>query len=458
MAARQNLFRSLPRRLWRLAASRTLTAVLLSTLLLLLLGSLLLPQQPGGIDEAGRQTWEAVARQRYGERYDLYQQLGLFAIPRTPLFLALAAALLLNAMACTVDRLGALWRALTRRPAVRLPDAAYSSPDYQVEGINPRAARRALRRPLWRLWSVPGPPDHFYSATWRLAPLGTLLTHLGLFLFALSALLHGPLAWRERLRLDAGAAEPTALARRPWCSAAYAGWRVAERPGGRNLVEGRIRVAWAGGTQEGWLGPAAPLAAGGARFHLASHGLVLRVTAYPEDGGRPAEITPADDGPEGGGGERPALIHYPEGTTARSFEITFSPTWYVTVAPTPATLAGLRMEPLAVRVEQEGRLVFAGVVASDEYLELPGGKLLLHGERYLEVDAVYDPGAGPFLAGGFLLTLGSGMGLLVPSRRLWARREEDGTLRVRLGMDAEAARETAACLARRLERAGRGRR
>lgn len=456
MMARQNRPRSLPRRLWHLVTSRRLTAVLLIALLTLLLAALLLPQRPGDADAAGRQAWETAARERYGERYDLYDRLGLFTLPRTPLFLALAAALLLNTLACTVDRLAALWRALTRRPAVRLPDAAYGSPDWQAAGVELSTARRALRRPGWRLWSAPGPPDHFYSQRWRAAPLGTFLTHLGLFLFALAALLHSRAAWRERLRLDPGA-ESVALARLPGCRIAHAGWRVEEGAGGRARVEGHLRAAWAGGSREGWLGPAAPLPACGARLYLASHGLVLWVTAYPEGGGRPAAIVPTDGGAEGSAGERPAAIRFPEGATARSFEVAFSPTWYVTVVPTPATLAGVRTEPPIVRVEQGGRLVFEGAVAGG-VLELSGGRLAWEAGRYLEVDAVHDPGAGPFLAGGFLLALGNGMSLLAPARRLWARREEDGTLRVRLGMEAQAAGETAAWLARRLERLGRARR
>jgi len=268
--------RPLHQRLWSFLTSRKVTAVLLLLILLVLLLGLVLPQVPHDLDAAGQAAWWAAAHERYGLRLDFYQRLSLTDLFGSALFLALLAALLLNTLCCTLARLGRLWREATRRPVLRLPDAAHDAPDWQAEGISLQAARRALRRWGWRLHEQIGAPHYLYSERWRLAPLGTVLTHLGLFFFVLAALLHGVLATREPL-----------------------------------------------------------LAAG------ASAGLVL------------------------------------------------------------------------------------------------------------EIEAVYDPSVGPFVAGGLLLSIGASLSLFFPRRRLWARLDE-GRLQVRLGMEEPAAAEEIARLERRL--------
>lgn len=195
-----------PRRLWNLLTARRTAAVLLLALLLVLLLGLWLPQEPHDVDAAGRAAWWAAAHERYGPRLDLYQRLGLTDIPGSALFIGLAAALLVNALCCTAARLGRLWREATRRPAIALPDAAYAEPTWQAAGVTAEQARKALRRRGARLHETPGPPHLLYSEGWRLAPLGTLLTHLGLSLLVLAALLHVTLASRQELLVPAGSA------------------------------------------------------------------------------------------------------------------------------------------------------------------------------------------------------------------------------------------------------------
>jgi len=273
----------LHRRLWNLLTSRRVAAALALALLTVLLLGLALPQVPRDLDTAGREDWWAAARERYGARLELYRRLGLTDLFGSALFLVPAAALLLNTLCCTIARFGRLWREATRRPALRLPAPAYAEPDWQAEQVTPQQARRALRRWGYRLYEDPGPPRHLYSEAWRLAPLGTILTHLGLFFFVLAALLHGALAARQ-----------------------------------------------------------------------------------------------------------PLLV--------------------------PSSVPGMTVE----------------------------------------VEVVYDPGAGPFVAGGFLLAAGSALGLLFPRRRVWAQLEE-GRLQVRLGVEGPAAADEVARLERRLGRPPGGR-
>jgi len=273
--------RTFAHRTWALLTSRQLAVVLLLAALAILLLSLVLPQMPRDLDAAGQLAWWEAARERYGPRLDTYQHLGLVTLTTSPTFLAIVLALLLSTLACTVERLGRLWREARRAPALCLPEKAYTAVDWQAEGLAPDQARRALRRFGARLQETAGPPHYFYSANWRLAPLGTVLTHLGLFLLATAALLHGQLAWRQ------------------------------------------------------------------------------------------------------------------------------------------ARLVG----------------------------PLPGDPTML-----LEVEEVYDPGAGPFVAGGLLFALGSALSLLFPARQLWARLGEDGRLQVRFGMEEGAGAEERARLDWRLGR------
>lgn len=268
----------LSQRLWGFLTSRKVTAALLLALLVVLLLSLWLPQVPRDLDAASQAAWWAAARERYGPRLERYERLGLTDLFGSALFLGLLAALLLNTLCCTVGRLERLWREARRRPTLPLPEAAYAAPDWQADGISPPAARRALRRWGSRLYERPGSPHHLYRECWRLAPLGTVLTHLGLLCFALAALLHGTLASRE---------------------------------------------------------------------------------------------------------------------------------------------------PLLASSEQPGMIV--------------------------EMEAVYDPGVGPFVVGGLLLTIGASLSLFFPRHRLWARLHED-RLQVRLGMEESAAAAEIARLERRLGR------
>jgi len=277
MAAELRKPSALHRRLWAFLTSRQVAVVLLLAALAILLLSLGLPQVPRDLPAAGLAAWWTAARERYGDTLDLYQRLGLTNLFGSPAFVAILAALLLNTLLCTVDRLGRLWREARRQPTLRLPDEAYADADWQAEGVTPAQARRALRRFGARLHELAGRPHYFYSERWRLAPLGTVLTHLALFLLALAALLHSQLAWSDQQRVEA---------------------------------------------------------------------------------------------------QDPGMI--------------------------------------------------------------------------LEIETVYDPGAGPFVAGGILLTAGCSLSLLFPSRRLWARLEDEGDLRVCLGVEESAVPEEIGRLEHRL--------
>ncbi len=99
-------------RVWQGLGSTRLAAILLAALLPALLLSSLFPQMPA--DPTGRQAWLAAAALRYGSATNLLQALGLFGAGRAPWLLALLGALLLNMLACTLQRLPRLWRSFRK--------------------------------------------------------------------------------------------------------------------------------------------------------------------------------------------------------------------------------------------------------------------------------------------------------------------------------------------------------
>jgi hypothetical protein len=174
---------------------------------------------------------------------------------------------------------------------------------------------------------------------------------------------------------------------------------------------------------QGWTAPGEPLSACGAGFYLHSYGLALRVEAL-DDGGRPLTTTVSQGGS--------ALLHFPEGVTEAAFDVP-ALQLHGTVAPAAEVLAGSSDRPISLYLEMHEQPLYAGTVSPGETVDVPGGRLALYAEHFLVVEAVHDPGWMPFLLAGLSLAAGSGLSLLLPQRRLWARWSESGTLQVRLG-------------------------
>ncbi len=442
------------RRFWNFLASRRVAVILLLLVLLLALAGLAVPQRPVEPDAAGLKVWQEGMRERYGPAWGVYEALGLTEIFHTSLFWALAAALFLNTLACTVDRLGRLLREMKRPPALRLPETAYAllgGGDAPPHPCSLGEARRYLRRWGYRLWEEPGRPYYFYGETPRLAPLGTLLSHLGLLLLV-PALLLQPLAWRERLILDAEAS-PSALSHRPVCAVSALTLQAEEAGGFLRSISGELFVREGETAVRGWTGPEGPLSACGVNFYLRSYGLALQVEAADRSG-RPLDVVPAEEGrtvfspPPGkalpGHSETsaqpfvPAVFRFPAGSTERSFGIP-SLALHVTVAPSATALAGFREGLLHVYIEQAGlnRPLFDGRIAANTTLELPTGRLSFRPSSFLEVEAVYDPTFPFLLSAGCFLVVGSSLALLFPRRCFWARLDEDGALRVRFSREED---------------------
>lgn len=120
-----------PRSLWRILGSRRLAVILLVVTLLALVLASLFPQMPA--DPTSRETWLTAVTLRYGQTTGFLHALGLFDAYHSLWFLVLLAALWLNTLLCTVQRLPRLWRSLTEPPAVVRPAAFYQGFAHRAE-------------------------------------------------------------------------------------------------------------------------------------------------------------------------------------------------------------------------------------------------------------------------------------------------------------------------------------
>lgn len=202
--ANQALHNLLPR-LWRALGSTRLALILLTLLLLTSLLASLLPQMPA--DLTTREPWLAAVELRYRTATDLLHTLGLFDAYHTPWFLGLLAALLVNAVLCTLQRLPRLWRSLTQHPVISRPDTFYQGAAQRAEWpidspeLGLSAVQRALQRRRYRIHlerDQATSRTYVYAERCHWTGTGTLLSHLALLLLLTALLARPALAWQQR--------------------------------------------------------------------------------------------------------------------------------------------------------------------------------------------------------------------------------------------------------------------
>jgi cytochrome c biogenesis protein len=121
---------------------------------------------------------------------DLLEQLGLFAVFRSPWFSWGLVVLVVSIVVCTLDRTPRLWRQAAE-VRVAQPDPFYDPrlPDRAVtSGLSAEAVRSILRRHRFGVRAVTADGrTYLYGDRHRWTKLATLLTHLGLILFLAAA-------------------------------------------------------------------------------------------------------------------------------------------------------------------------------------------------------------------------------------------------------------------------------
>jgi len=202
------------RALWRGLGSTPLAVLQLAAVLLSLLFASLFPHAPA--DPSSLAPWLASASVRYGRSYGLLRSLGLFDPFRSPWFLALHGSLVVTTLVCTVQRCPRLWRCVCSAPLIRQPEAFYElSPHRAKWPVRSPAqavdsAVTVLRSARWRyhcwvrLDEVSG-RGWLVAQRGRLAPAGTLLSHLAVCSVLVLIMVRPLVSWQlTGMRLQAG--------------------------------------------------------------------------------------------------------------------------------------------------------------------------------------------------------------------------------------------------------------
>jgi cytochrome c biogenesis protein len=390
------------RNLWRFLGSIRLAAILLAALLLASLLAGLLPQMP--TDPTVRETWLAAVRLRLRGATGLLYALGLFDAYHAPWFLALVAALLLNTLLCTLQRLPRLWASLTRAPQVARPEAFYQSSARRATCLVPAGqdglsvAQEVLARHRYRAFVQDDEMAgiiHLYAERGRWARAGTLISHTAALLLLLAVLLRPGLTWTESgVALFPG--REHAVDRQPGLTVRAGQLAIDLHPDGQPR-DYRVPLAI--------LVDASPVLTRTVRLNhpLTFHGIAFHLQGY---------------GPA-------AQVAAPEGR----FDLAFASGQAQEVTlPEAGLILGLTFQPGGDRLVLEaktagGALLGSGTVADGDQIEVQGTPLTFRLGRYTTWQVSRDPTFAPALAAAGLLLAGIAISLWVPQRRLWLRLE-----------------------------------
>jgi cytochrome c biogenesis protein len=384
--------------LWRTLGSTRLAAILLAAVLLASLLASAFPQIPS--DPAAYEPWLAAVALRYGGATRLFHALRLFDATRAPLFLALLAALLLNTLACTLQRWPRLWRALSRRPVVVRPDPFYRR--FARCAVWPvpsrrgglRAAREGLARRRYRIRAKRRAGiAYLYAERGRWGQVGTLVSHLAALLLALAVLARPALAWQEAgVTLLPGQARPVGHGRD---LTVQAGSLTVERHPDGQPRDYRVPLTLLAGGSPAMTRTVRinhPLTYRGVAFHLQGYGPAARVT-----------------------------------TPGRVFDLAFATRQVEEIALAdsgPTLRVAVQPEGTALFVEAldaDGALLGSGAVAGGGQIEVQGTPVTFTLSRYTVWQVSHDPTCGPAVGAGALLLAGTLISLWAPYRRLWLR-------------------------------------
>jgi cytochrome c biogenesis protein len=141
---------------------------------------------------------------RYGRATSLLRGLGLFNPHRALWFVGLLAALVLNTLACTLQRLPRLWRSLSRPPVVVRPDAFYLGFAHRAEwplpslrdGLTMAQSALAQRRYRVRVEHKEG-SAYLYAERGRWGQASTAVSHVAAILLVLAVIARPALAWQD---------------------------------------------------------------------------------------------------------------------------------------------------------------------------------------------------------------------------------------------------------------------
>jgi cytochrome c biogenesis protein len=384
------------RGLWKFLGSRRLAVILLAALLLLLVLASLFPQMP---EPGAREGWLEAVNLRYGAASAWLSSLGMFEAYRSFWFLTLLAALLLNTLICTVQRLPHLWRSLTEPVLVQRPAAFYQGLAWRAEWTLDSLEQElvAVQAVLMRHHLSPrierderAACASLYAEQGRWSQAATVVSHIAAVSLTLAIACRPALVWQES-DVDLLPGEVHRIGH-------GSGLEVRA---GQLALEPKLTVPlgilMGGPVFTETVGINRPLTFRGVRFHLQAYGPALQVTA-------------------------------PEGSFGAAFSD--SQAQQLTLPDAGLTLrVAHRPEEGVLFVEvlsAGGALLGSGSVTPGQEIEIGGIPITFSLGTYTVWQVGRDPTFGLAVVSAGVLLAATVISLWIPHRRLWIRLDAEG--------------------------------
>ncbi len=179
--------------IWKfLTSTRVAVVLIFLTMAAAFVGALFL-QAPSWSQEspAAYSAWLTQMRPRYGALTDFYSAVGIFTTYSSIWFRGLCGLLILNTVACTINRIPSIWRTVFHSKVV-MGDSYYANSSHRasVAGTVPLdKLLGVLKSQRYRITQTQeGDATYLYADRNAWAKLGTVLTHLSIVLFLMGAL------------------------------------------------------------------------------------------------------------------------------------------------------------------------------------------------------------------------------------------------------------------------------
>ena len=194
--------------IWRFFTSVRVAITTIAFITLFTFIGTLVPQaaQAGLLDDLAYQNWLIFQRGKFGDFVPLMDVLGFFNIFQTLYFRGLLAFLTVSIVLCTINRIPAIWRNAMHVPPIKVGDKLFevhpTARRLDAAALAPAEALAALEERLrgrrYRvLAETHGDHTYVYADKNRFGMFGTFVSHTGLVLVILGALVGSLYGWRD---------------------------------------------------------------------------------------------------------------------------------------------------------------------------------------------------------------------------------------------------------------------